>query len=289
MQAHDLHQHLVGVGGAVEGAGAGAVIGLRSRPRAAPRASPCLRHRAGGPSTSRRWAGRSSSGRRARTPPADGRRSAPRSPAPARSCRRRRDRRRRRTCRATAPTAAASAMTSRENSDSSMPGWPWVTPSHMAGTPPATCAVPPAARAASLDQVGKRLERLMRREHVVVGGDDADVAGPPGRQRLLLMRRTGGRRHARGFRKSSVARCGPFVMRARHAAHIVRAHRPAALANARAVASFEFGSQCHGRLLAPSRRAAVPSPVAQASSSSQRRPSICMRRSASSGPELPAS
>ena len=35
-------------------------------------------------------------------------------------------------------TAAANAMTSRDNSDSSMPGWPWVTPSHIAGTPPAT-------------------------------------------------------------------------------------------------------------------------------------------------------
>ena len=35
-------------------------------------------------------------------------------------------------------TAVESAITSRENSDSSMPGWPWVTPSHMAGTPPAT-------------------------------------------------------------------------------------------------------------------------------------------------------
>lgn len=31
MQAHDLHQHLVGVGGAVEGAGARAVIRFRFR------------------------------------------------------------------------------------------------------------------------------------------------------------------------------------------------------------------------------------------------------------------
>ena len=31
VQAHDLHQHLVGVGGAVEGAGAGRMIGLRLR------------------------------------------------------------------------------------------------------------------------------------------------------------------------------------------------------------------------------------------------------------------
>ena len=28
-----------------------------------------------------------------------------------------------------------------------MPGWPWVTPSHIAGTPPATCAVAPTSRA----------------------------------------------------------------------------------------------------------------------------------------------
>jgi hypothetical protein len=35
------------------------------------------------------------------------------------------------------------AMVSRENSDSSMPGWPCVTPSHMAGTPPANWATAP--------------------------------------------------------------------------------------------------------------------------------------------------
>ena len=31
MQAHDLHQHLVGVGGAVEGAGAGRMVSLGLR------------------------------------------------------------------------------------------------------------------------------------------------------------------------------------------------------------------------------------------------------------------
>ena len=46
-------------------------------------------------------------------------------------------------------TAVASAITSRLNSDSSMPARPCVTPSHMAGTPPATCAVAPATRAAA--------------------------------------------------------------------------------------------------------------------------------------------
>ena len=46
------------------------------------------------------------------------------------------------------------AITSRENSDSSMPGWPWVTPSHMAGTPPATWAMPPASFAACLIRAG---------------------------------------------------------------------------------------------------------------------------------------
>ena len=47
-------------------------------------------------------------------------------------------------------TAVAIAMTSRENRLSSMPAVPWVTPSHMAGTPPATCAVAPRLRASSL-------------------------------------------------------------------------------------------------------------------------------------------
>ena len=46
-------------------------------------------------------------------------------------------------------TAVASAMTSRLKSDSSMPARPCVTPSHIAGTPPATCAVAPATRAAA--------------------------------------------------------------------------------------------------------------------------------------------
>src|SRR3546814_10059402 len=73
------------------------------------------------------------------------------------------------------PTAAASAMTSRENSDSSMPGWPCVTPSHIAGTPPATCATPPASRAAWRMISGKRrseehtseLQSLMRISYAV--------------------------------------------------------------------------------------------------------------------------
>jgi hypothetical protein len=46
------------------------------------------------------------------------------------------------------------AITSRENSDSSMPGSPWVTPSHMAGTPPANCATAPAPRTACLMMAG---------------------------------------------------------------------------------------------------------------------------------------
>jgi len=48
------------------------------------------------------------------------------------------------------------AITSRLNSDRSIPSWPWVTPSHMAGTPPANCAVAPALAAASLINGGKR-------------------------------------------------------------------------------------------------------------------------------------
>ncbi len=48
------------------------------------------------------------------------------------------------------------AITSRLNKDSSIPVWPCVTPSHMAGTPPATWAVAPASRAACLMRPGKR-------------------------------------------------------------------------------------------------------------------------------------
>jgi hypothetical protein len=61
----------------------------------------------------------------------------------ARSCRRRRDRRRRSNIWCDSATAVDSAITSRENMESSMPRSPWVMPSHMAGTPPATCAVAP--------------------------------------------------------------------------------------------------------------------------------------------------
>ena len=50
--------------------------------------------------------------------------------------------------------AVAMAMASRENRLSYMPGVPWVTPSHMAGTPPATWAVAPSLRASSLMMSG---------------------------------------------------------------------------------------------------------------------------------------
>lgn len=42
------------------------------------------------------------------------------------------------------------AITSRLYSESCMPSRPWVTPSHIAGTPPATCASPPARITAAL-------------------------------------------------------------------------------------------------------------------------------------------
>ena len=51
-------------------------------------------------------------------------------------------------------TAVAMAITSRENRLSSMPARPWVTPSHMAGTPPAICALQPRLRAAILMSSG---------------------------------------------------------------------------------------------------------------------------------------
>ena len=45
------------------------------------------------------------------------------------------------------PTAVESAITSRLKSESSMPAVPCVTPSHIAGVLPATCAVAPTSRA----------------------------------------------------------------------------------------------------------------------------------------------
>jgi hypothetical protein len=47
------------------------------------------------------------------------------------------------------------AMVSRLNSESCMPLWPWVTPSHIAGTPPANWAIAPTAATASLITFGK--------------------------------------------------------------------------------------------------------------------------------------
>ena len=50
--------------------------------------------------------------------------------------------------------AVLMAMMSRLNRLSSMPGMPCVTPSHMAGTPPATWAVAPRRRASCLMMSG---------------------------------------------------------------------------------------------------------------------------------------
>ena len=46
------------------------------------------------------------------------------------------------------------AITSRLNSESCMPSRPWVMPSHMAGTPPANWAMPPARITAFLSTGG---------------------------------------------------------------------------------------------------------------------------------------
>ena len=51
--------------------------------------------------------------------------------------------------------AVAIAITSRLKSDSSMPSRPWVMPSHMAGTPPANWAIPPASSTACFSWAGK--------------------------------------------------------------------------------------------------------------------------------------
>jgi hypothetical protein len=82
--------------------------------------------------------------------------------------------------------AVAIAITSREYRLSSMPAVPCVTPSHIAGTPPATCAVAPSRRASALISPGNAAGR-MRRQHVVEGVDDADVGRGTGRPRSQLV------------------------------------------------------------------------------------------------------
>ena len=88
VQAHRLHQHLVAVGRAVEGAGARRVIGPHLGVEQARRAPPGLAPPVRAPWPSRCWTGRWASARRARTPWAGGRNAGRRSAGPARSCRR---------------------------------------------------------------------------------------------------------------------------------------------------------------------------------------------------------
>ena len=110
LQAHRLQQHLVGIGGAVEGAGAGCVVGSRFRFQQF-----LARRLAGGVALAHlglllvRDAGRHRTGR-ARTPPAGGRRRGRRSAGRARSCRRHRGTPRRRTCRGDSAIAVACAI-----------------------------------------------------------------------------------------------------------------------------------------------------------------------------------
>jgi hypothetical protein len=75
------------------------------------------------------------------------------------------------------PTAVPSAMVSRLKRLSSMLLWPWVTPSHMAGD--AACHLGRRTDLAGVDLhlFGVAAIGLVGREHVVVGGDDADVEG----------------------------------------------------------------------------------------------------------------
>ena len=118
-------------------------------------------------------------------------------------------------------TAVAIAITSRLNSDSSMPGRPWVTPSHIAGTPPANCATAPASRAAILISAGIALERLVRREHVVVGRYDREVRPGQGAQRLLVAL-AGGREAVRQIgARPSRARAAPPRRAPPHATEII--------------------------------------------------------------------
>ena len=180
VQPHQLHHHLVGIGGAVEGAGAGRVIGRGSRPRAARPCRPCPRHRAGGPAAFPCSAGPTASARRAPAASADGRSAARRSASPG-------------TILSQMPSSAAAS------------NMPWLSATAVAHRDHVAAEQRQVhARLALGDAVAHRrnaardLRRradlaredlhllgvaavgLMRRQHVVVGGDDADVRAARG-------------------------------------------------------------------------------------------------------------
>ena len=201
VQAHRLEQHLVAVGGAVEGAGAGAVVRGRLGGVAARRGRSCRARTARAPWSSRCSPGRSTSARRARTRTAGGRSGARRSAGPGTILSQMPSSSAASKTSCESATAVPMAMVSRENRLSSMPARPWVTPSHIAGTPPATWAVAPSRCAVVADHRREALVRLVRRQHVVVGGDDADVGRALGDDAQLVDRR----QRRRGMRQVGAA------------------------------------------------------------------------------------
>ena len=148
LQAHQFEHHLIRVRGAVKSASPGRVIrrGLRRQQRLAPDLAGRMalpharffgvvkagRHRPRGRENDRQMA---ESRRRDSHPGRDFVAHAQKNNSRNASCE--------------SATAAAIATTSREKSDNSIPARPCVTPSHIAGTPPATCAVAPQRRAVS--------------------------------------------------------------------------------------------------------------------------------------------
>ena len=73
------------------------------------------------------------------------------------------------------PMAADIAITSRLRSESSIPSCPCVTPSHIAGTPPATWPTALALVQRFADDLRVVFIGLVSGQHVVVGGDDGNV------------------------------------------------------------------------------------------------------------------
>ena len=219
VQAHRLEQHLVAVGGAVEGAGAGAVVGRALGLRAARRAPPGPARPARAPwtcrcSTGPVLIGPAGTNTQGRWPKCSAPISRPGHDLVAHA----RAAARRRTRRGVSAMAVPMAMVSRENRLSSMPGRPCVTPSHMAGTPPATCTVAPQPARLVADQRRVALVGLVRRQHVVVGGDDADVGRALGHDAQLVVAPAAPRRHAPRWRSPCGrcrARAGPSARCAR--------------------------------------------------------------------------
>ena len=248
VQAHEFHQHLVGVGGAVEGAGAGAVVagllGAQQFGAVGAALRKCLAHlcllpvrQSRGHRTRRHQNGRQV---------AEGQRG---------------DAQPRHNLVANSEQQRAVEEIVGERNRRGLRNHIAAQQRKLHARPPLSHAVAHGGHAAgklrhaagfprrALQQLGIAAEGLMRREHIVVGGDDGNVLRRAARQRVLVRTRTSGDavgQIAARERAARLALCG-----AGNAVQVAPPPAPAAAADALGH-GLNNGMQIgHGRLLKP--------------------------------------